>query len=113
MPKPVLSFVTCQVGAGRDEQLAGFLRTHVARLRELGLIADKPHFAAARTDQPGMFVETFWWAHEGAPALAHDHSEVQELWMRVEDLCVPSGVQHMTLAPLDRRPCAPPAQRSR
>jgi hypothetical protein len=24
--------------------------------------------------------------HAGAAALAHDHGEVQELWMRVEDL---------------------------
>ena len=101
MPKPILTLVTYQARPGSEEELAGFLRTHVARLRELGLIADKPHFAAARTDQPGRFVETFWWAHEGAPALARDHSEVQELWMRVEDLCVPSGVQHMALSPLD------------
>ena len=36
-----------------------------------------------------------------AAALAHDHSEVQELWMRVEDLCVPGGVIAVPLAPLD------------
>ena len=51
--------------------------------------------------KPGMFIESFWWAHEGAAELAHDHSEVQEMWMRVEDLCVPGGVQQMALAPLD------------
>jgi hypothetical protein len=101
MPTPILTLVTYQARPGSEEELAGVLRTHVARLRELGLIADRPHFAAARLGQQGMFVESFWWAHQGAPELAHDHSEVQEMWMRVEDLCVPGGVQHMQLSPLD------------
>jgi len=101
MAKPVLTLITYQARAGSEEELAGLLRTHVARLRELGLVADKPHFAAARADKPGQFVETFWWAHEGAAALAHDHSEVQEMWMRVEDLCVPGGVQQSQLEPLE------------
>ena len=101
MAKPVLTLVTYQARPGSEQELAGVLRTHVARLRELDLIADRPHFAAARSDQAGLFVESFWWAHEGAEALARDHSEVQEMWMRVEDLCIPGGVQHLALAPLD------------
>ena len=100
MAKPILTLVTYQARPGSEEELAGVLRTHVARLRELGLIADRPYFAAARPEKPGMFVESFWWSHEGAEALAHDHSEVQEMWMRVEDLCIPGGVQHMPLSPL-------------
>jgi hypothetical protein len=99
--KPVLTLVQYQARPGSEEELAGVLRTHVARLRELGLVADKPHFVAARTDKAGSFVESFWWAHEGAASLAHDHSEVQEMWMRVEDLCVEGGVQHLQLSPLD------------
>ena len=98
--KPVLTLVSYQARPGAEEELRGVLRTHVARLRELGLVADRPHFVAAR-EQPDRFVESFWWAHEGAPQLAHDHSEVQEMWMRVEDLCVQGGVQHERLAPLD------------
>src|SRR5712692_11250896 len=74
MPTPMLTLVTYQARPGSEEELAGVLRTHVARLRELGLIADKPHFAAARADKQGMFVESFWWAHQGAPALAHEHA---------------------------------------
>ena len=101
MPRPVLTLVTYQARPGSEEELAGVLRTHVARLRELGLVADRPSFAAARADAPGAFVESFWWSHEGAAALAQDHTEVQELWMRVEDLCVPGGVKHVPLAPLD------------
>src|SRR5260370_26887940 len=101
MPKPILTLVTYQAGPGSEEELAGLLRTHFARLRELGLVADRPHFAAQRSDEPGRFVESFWWAHEGAPELAQDHSEVQEMWMRVEDLCVPGGVQHAQLEPLE------------
>ena len=101
MPKPILTLITYQARSGSEEQLAGVLRTHVARLRELGLVADKPSFVAARTDEPGTFVESFWWAHEGAKALAEDHTEVQELWMRVEDLCVAGGVRSIALAPLE------------
>ena len=100
MAKPVLTLVTYQARPGSEEELAGVLRTHIARLRELGLIADRPHFAAARPAALGKFVESFWWAHEGAEALAGDHSEVQEMWMRVEDLCIPGGVQHIALSPL-------------
>jgi hypothetical protein len=98
---PVLALVQYQARPGCEEQLAGVLRTHWARLRELELVADRPHFAAARPDQPGAFVESFWWAHAGAAQQARDNGEVQELWMRVEDLCVPSGVQHVALQPLD------------
>ena len=98
--QPVLTLVTYKARPGSEEELRGVLRTHVARLRELGLIADRPSFVAERGDAPGAFVESFWWAHPGAPQLAHDHSEVQELWMRVEDLCVAGGVQHQQLDPL-------------
>ena len=99
MPKPVLTLITYRARPGSEEELAGVLRTRVARLGELGLIADRPHFAASKDD--GGFVECFWWAHEGAEELARDHSEAQELWMRVEDLCVPGGVQEARLTPLD------------
>lgn len=101
MPKPVLTLISYRARPGSEELLAGVLRTHVARLRELGLVADKPSFVAARTGEPGSFVESFWWAHEGAQALAEDHSEVQELWMRVEDLCVEDGVRPIALSPLE------------
>src|SRR3954465_2863549 len=101
MPSPILTLVTYKARPGSEEELAGVLRTHVARLRELGLVGDQPHFAAAQTGKPGTFVESFWWAHEGAPWLAHDHSEVQELWVRVKDLCVEGGVNHVQLPPLE------------
>src|SRR5207237_961301 len=66
MPNPILTLGTYQARPGCEEELSGILRTHVARLRELGLIADRPYFAAARADAPERFVESFWWAHEGA-----------------------------------------------
>lgn len=100
MSTPVLTLVHYQARPGCEEELAGVLRTHVARLREFGLAAELPHFVAARTDRPGAFVESFWWLDQGSAALAHDHSEVQEMWMRVEDLCVEGGVQAVPLAPL-------------
>jgi len=96
----VLVLVTYRARPGAEEQLSGVLRTHVARLRELGFIADKPHFAAARPDQPGTFVESFWWVGPGAIEQAHDHPDVQEIWMRIEDLCA-EPVQSIELLPLD------------
>ena len=101
MATPVFTLVTYTAKPGCEEELAGVLRTHVARLRELGLVADRPAFAAAMQDVPGSFVETFWWESAGSAQLAHDNSEVQELWMRVEDLCAQGGVQHRALRLLD------------
>jgi hypothetical protein len=101
MPNPVLTLGTYEARSGCEEELAGILRTHVARLRELDLVADLPHFAAARADAPQRFIESFRWAHEGAAELARDQSEVQELWMRLEDLCVLRGIGRIELVPLD------------
>ena len=101
MPAPLLTVVTYRARAGCEEELAGVLRTRVARLRELGLVAGRPHFAAQVRGAPGRFVASFWWAHEGAPALADDHSEVQELWRRVEDLCAEGGIETALLDVLD------------
>ena len=99
--KAVLTLVTYQARPGSEEALAGVLRTQVARLRELGLASERPSFVAAVAGKPGSFVESFWWAHEGASQLAHDHALVQELWMRVEDLCLEGGIQATQLEPLD------------
>ncbi len=98
---PQLVLCTYQAREGAEEELAGALRTHVARLLELGLMSDRPHFVASRPDKPGAFVEQFWWTSPGAAQQAADNSEVQELWMRLEDLCVPDGLQRIDLQPLD------------
>ena len=97
----VLVVVTYEAKPGSEEQLAGFLRTHLSRLREMGLLADKPSFAAERKDEPGRFVESFWWAHANAQQQAQDNSEVAELWMRLEDLCKPEGIRSAELKLLD------------
>ena len=101
MADPVLTLVTYRAKPGCEEELAGVLRTHVARLRELGLVAERPSFVAELKELPGAFVESFWWENEGSRHLAEDNSEVQEMWMRVEDLCVPDGVRPQDLRPLD------------
>ena len=97
----VLTLVTYRARPGNEEALRGVLRTHVARLRELGLVADRPHFVAMKKDEPGTVVEQFWWLNEGTAAHAEDNSEVQELWMRVEDLCADGGIVRTQLVPLD------------
>ena len=99
-PKPVLTLITYRASAGNEERLAGLLRTHIARLREMDLLAERPHFAAARADQPGTIVEQFWWLHAGAAEQAKDNSEVQEIWMRLEDLC-DGSIERLELKPLD------------
>jgi len=101
MPAPILTVITYTAKPGCEEELAGLLRTHVARLAELGLVAEaRPHFAAKKVGAEGVFVESFWWRDAGSKHIAQDNSEVQELWMRVEDLCVPGGVQPVELEPL-------------
>lgn len=97
----MLVLVTYRARPGCEEALAGLLRTHVARLAELGLLAPRPHFVARDEETEGQFVESFWWRDAGAPHLAQDHAEVQELWMRVEDFCLPEGVVQRRLRPLD------------
>ena len=99
--KSVLTLVTYRARPGNEEALRGVLRTHVARLRELGLVADKPHFVAVMKDEPGTVVEQFWWLNEGAAAQAEDNSDVQELWMRVEDLCADGGIARAELVALE------------
>ncbi len=102
MAAPVLTVITYTAKPGCEEELEGLLRTHVARLAELGLVAEvKPHFAAKKVGTQNIFVESFWWRDAGARHIAQDNSEVQELWMRVEDLCISNGVQPVELALLD------------
>ncbi len=101
MSTGVLVIVSYEAKPGCEEQLAGVLRTHVARLRELGLVTDQPHFVAERAAEPGRFVESFWWQSRGAKQQAHDNPEVMEIWMRLEDLCKPEGIKPVELSPLD------------
>src|SRR5207253_1916859 len=51
MPNPILTLGTYQARPGCEEELSGILRTHVARLGERGLSADRPYFAAARAGE--------------------------------------------------------------
>jgi hypothetical protein len=99
MARSVLTLNTYRAKPGNEEQVAGLLRTHWARLDEMGLMADKPHFAASRPDQPGVFVEQIYWVHAGAREQAQDNSEVQEIWMRLDDLC--ASIDRVELVPLD------------
>jgi hypothetical protein len=97
MSAPVLTVVTYTARPGCEEQLEGILRTHVARLRELGLVADEPAWVGAALGQHGTFLESFWWQDAGSARIAEDSSEIQEIWMRAEDLCVQGGIKHQTL----------------
>ena len=97
MPAPVLTLVTYTARPGSEEQLEGLLRTHVARLRELGLVAERPAWVAAVENLPGTFLESFWWSDAGSARVAEDNSEIQEIWMRTEDLCVQGGIKHQSL----------------
>ena len=80
------------------------MRVPTARVRSAGVPVPARCWALSTVrgrTVPGTFVETFWWDSPGSAQLAHDNSEVQELWMRVEDLCVQGGVQHRALRLLD------------
>lgn len=70
---------------GGEEQLRALTRTHVERLRDLGLATDRPGIAMETQD--GDVVEVFEWVSEEAIASAHEHPEVRAMWAEYEQCC--------------------------
>jgi len=66
---------------GREAELAAIVDTHVAELRELGLVTDRAPIVA-RSRRDGTIVEAFEWASAEAIARAHAHPAVQAIWER-------------------------------
>lgn len=69
---------------GRETELLNLTRSHVPRLRELGLATDRPTLAMRAKD--GTIVEVFEWK-DGAIAEAHEHPDVQAMWGQYAGAC--------------------------
>ena len=72
--------------AGCADALLELIRTHVPRLRELGLARDTAA-TLLRSKLDGTFLEIFDWRDEAAVEAAHTMPEVQELWNAFGELC--------------------------
>lgn len=70
---------------GCQEALAQLVRTHVPRLRELGLVTEREPICMVAAD--GTVVEVFEWRSQEAIARAHEDPVVQALWKQFEALC--------------------------
>ncbi len=64
---------------GCADALLALIRTHVPRLRELGLASDAP-VTLLRSEADGTFLEIFDWVDAAAVEAAHGHPVVQDLW---------------------------------
>ena len=69
---------------GGADALLALTKTHVPRLRALGLATDRPTLAMSNRD--GVVIEVFEWA-EGAIARAHDHPDVMAMWADYDACC--------------------------
>jgi quinol monooxygenase YgiN len=68
------------------DALRDLIRTHVPRLRALGLATDAP-VTLLRSPEDGTFLEIFDWRDEAAVATAHEHPEVLKMWEEFGALC--------------------------
>jgi hypothetical protein len=71
---------------GGREQLLELTRTHVQRLRDLGLATDRSGIAMETAD--GDVVEVFEWVSDEAIASAHENAEVRAMWAEYEQCCI-------------------------
>ena len=69
----------------KEAALLSLTKTHVARLRALGLATDRKAIAMQASD--GTVVEVFEWVSEEAVQRAHAHSEVLAMWEEYEACC--------------------------
>jgi hypothetical protein len=70
---------------GRQDALRELLRTHVARLRGLGLVTARPPIAMEAGD--GTCVEVFEWVSAEAIQSAHTNPEVLKMWGEFGQAC--------------------------
>ncbi len=70
---------------GRQDALRAMLQQHVATLRSLGLVTDRPPVTMEAAD--GTFVEVFEWASREAIDAAHGHPVVLKMWEEYAGAC--------------------------
>lgn len=70
---------------GKLHDLRELVRSHVPRLRELGLATDSVSHLLEAAD--GTLLEVFEWVSAEAVSTAHEHPEVLVLWEQFASLC--------------------------
>jgi hypothetical protein len=70
---------------GQDAALHALARTHVATLRSIGLVTDRPPITMQASD--GTIVEVFEWASADAIQAAHGHPAVLKMWEQYAAVC--------------------------
>jgi hypothetical protein len=77
--------------AGQHDALRALVREHVATLRSIGLVTNRPPIAMEAQD--GTIVEVFEWASADAIKAAHAHPVVHRMWEEYGKVCdyVPVG----------------------
>lgn len=69
---------------GCEDELLALTRSHVPKLRELGLATDRQ--PVAMRSKEGVIVEVFEWA-PGAIETAHSHPDVLAMWEQYAQVC--------------------------
>lgn len=77
--------------AGKTAALKELLRSHVARLRDLGLATERESICMEASD--GTLLEVFEWQSADAIHGAHSNEEVQRMWAQFAEVCdyIPVG----------------------
>jgi hypothetical protein len=71
---------------GSEAPLMNLVRTHVPRLRELGLATEMQPILL-RSPKDGTLLEIFDWRDKAAVEAAHSHPEVLAMWTLFGNLC--------------------------
>ena len=80
--RAVSMVVVYRVKAGREGEFLPLLKAHWPALSRLGLATAEPAKALRGRTKDGktVFIETFQWANESAPGVAHQTPEVMKIW---------------------------------
>lgn len=70
---------------GREEDLKALVRSHVTRLRGLGLATGRDPVCMEAAD--GSIVEVFEWMSAEAVEQAHADPDVQAMWAEFAEVC--------------------------
>jgi len=70
---------------GKAEALKALTKTHVARLKEEGLVTDRQPVIAETAD--GTIIEVFEWLSEEAIQQAHSNPVVHQMWGEYAEVC--------------------------
>jgi hypothetical protein len=81
MEGTILSFSSYKAKQGQEDALMELVKSHLPKLRELGLATDRNNYVAKSTD--GRIIEVFEWASSNAVNAAHQHPAISDIWEKM------------------------------